>query len=1733
MLQTLLKDAVETRPEKTAIVYQDLRLSYQQLYTQVNQLSTGLATLNIKPSDCVAVVLPNCPEFIISLFAINQLQAIMLPLNPLLSATELTHYLLDNQAKTIITDTEHVAVCQEAVSALEHTIELIVTGKESTPPSAHSFQRLIANSTPYTRKTGHTYDGAAIYLFTSGSTSEHKRVCRSQKNLYYEGHNFVNSTKISADDSILCAIPLHHSYGLGNCLLAAVCAKSTLVILPPYQHKGTSQQVPFAARTQQLLSLTSQEKILVLPLVPHQFETLCDLPAQSSADFSNIKWCISSGNFLPEDVFERFLKRFQLPIRSLYGSTETGSIALNLNPADEVEYGCLGQPLQNVSIRIIDDDGRILNHQTGHVLVNSSVLPNPVYDNKPELNEQVMVHGYYRSGDIGRQNEAGCLVLTGRTKTFIDSAGYKVDPAEVEQIIKTHPKVKEVAVLGVPVPHLGEMIKAVIAPNQGMTIEEAEILSYCQANMASFKCPRMIEIRQALPRNELGKVPKRLLAESPNDLLPVNTLVEKFQQDLLKLASDVLNVSVDDVDLDEHLSEYGFDSISFTEFTNRLNEQYQLDTTPAIWFEYPSLGEFARALCQQHQDHLLRHYEDALKTTLDAEHQPENNHNPTHSLQHTPLSTPSQNLPIAIIGMHGIMPQSTDLDAFWQHLIDGDDLITEIPKDRWDWRKIYGDPALKSHTTWAKWGGFMPDVDKFDAQFFGISPHEAALMDPQQRLFLETVWKTIENAGYPPAALSDTQTGVFAGVATDDYAQLLTQHDADTDTYSATGIEHCILANRISYLLNLKGSSEPVNTACSSSLVAVLRAVDSIRNGHCQMAIAGGANVMLTPKLTIAFSQAGMLSKDGRCKTFDRQANGYVRGEGVGAILLKPLAQAELDGDHIYAVIKGGAENHGGHATSLTAPNPAAQAELIADAYRRADLHPATINYIETHGTGTSLGDPIEVNGLKSAFAKLYQQHRQTLPTTPKCALGSVKSNIGHLEAAAGIAGLFKVLLSLQHQVVPANLHFRQLNPHIKLDDSPFYIVAENTPWPAATDSDGNVIPRRAGVSSFGFGGANAHIVLEEYPFSSPVSPDTTPRLILLSAKNRDRLKAYARQWIDFVNRRTPLSLESIAYTSQTGREAMTERLAMIVSGIGGISEKLSRYLQGDKHIENVYSGNTQAESDRVALLPAGIEEKTFINTLIEERKLSTLAQLWACGGTIDWSRLYLQQRPRRIPLPTYPFAKTRHWVTRETTPASCGLTEADDMAYKAQSQNLPADPSPNHYPVEKGGLPAASQNRKSEDSLGPMQQSPAPSNDAGCATIEALMSEQLRVFADLTRNQIELMTQFELQAESSLNTGLQACAAPSEEHAPFSLDTAYMPGVTALGEQLTAHLNGQLEHSPPDETAEQLSQLSIAYIRAALLQLGFHAQPGARRTTPQLIEQLAIAPNYHRLLQRLLEILAEAGDLRQEAGHWVVVRGPEPSDEIPVAKASQDASVNLLEHCGSRLAEVLRGTQEPLALLFPGGDAGPVNRVYQDSPGARAMNALVAATVARIIAALPAGQGIRILEIGAGTGGTTASILPLLPATRTEYLYTDIGLGLLNRARKTFADFSFIDYRVLNIEQDPLAQDFVSHHWDLIIASNVFHATRDLARAASHAQNLLKPGGMLVLLEDIRPLAWVDLTFGLTEGWWRFQDFALRPHHPLLNTEQWQTLLMRCGFETTSAVMHPQFEEAIILAKN
>ncbi|WP_187393823.1 non-ribosomal peptide synthetase [Oceaniovalibus sp. ACAM 378] len=722
---------------------------------------------------------------------------------------------------------------------------------------------------------------------------------------------------------------------------------------------------------------------------------------------------------------------------------------------------------------------------------------------------------------------------------------------------------------------------------------------------------------------------------------------------LLHEAAEQLKVAPDDLEPDEELTEYGFDSIAFTQFSNRLNDRLNLDLTPTVFFEFPTLEGLA--------GHLANHYGVQISSALGikAEQMQPRAVSQAPARIETPTDAADA---VAIIGMSGQFPGAPDIDAFWSVLHEGRDCIREIPAERWDWRDIWGDPLSEPGKCNVKWGGFIDDIGAFDAPFFGLSTPEARMMDPQQRLLLTQAWRVMEDAGYAPRTLAGSQTGVFIGTADTGYSRLIAAAGTAVEGYAMTGLAPSLGPNRISYHFDFHGPSVAVETACSSALIAVHRAIEALAAGHCTAAIAGGINALLLPDAFVGFSKAGMLSPEGRCKPFSAGADGYARGEGVGLVMLKPLAAAQRDGDRIHAVIRASGENHGGRAASLTAPNPRAQAALLRDVYRRAGFDPRTVSYIEAHGTGTPLGDPIEVEALQSAFGDLNAEAEARHGPAPaqNCAIGSVKSNIGHLELAAGIAGLIKVVLQMRHGEIARSLGCDTLNPYLKLEGGPFRIASEGGEWARPVDAAGNPLLRRAGVSSFGFGGSNAHVVVEEY--IAPARSDSVdvesdapiaPEIVILSARSETQLDEMAHALAAHLNGPgRDDRLCDIAQTLQCTREPMDWRLGLVARDTGDLAARLNGYLAGECG-HQVQSGRAKDGRRMTSLLERDDIMRVAANGLAERGHPEDLLALWVGGFDLDWHAVRGGRVGGRITLPGYPFAKTRLWIDGAARPVA------------------------------------------------------------------------------------------------------------------------------------------------------------------------------------------------------------------------------------------------------------------------------------------------------------------------------------------------------------------------------------------------------------------------------------------------------------------------------------------------
>jgi microcystin synthetase protein McyG len=1340
--------------------------------------------------------------------------------------------------------------------------------------------------------------------------------------------------------------------------------------------------------------------------------------------------------------------------------------------------------------------------------------------------------------------------------------------------------------------------------------------------------------------------------------------------------------------------------------------------------------------------------------------------------------------PIAIIGIGCRFAGARNPEAFWELLKQGIDAITDVPAGRWDIDSLYdADPAAPGKM-YCRQGGFLDQVDQFDPEFFGIAPREAAFIDPQQRLLLEVVWEALEDAAQVPAQLSNSQTGVFVGLSTNDYGQILLRGPEVVDTYTNTGVASTMVANRISYLLNLRGPSIAIDTACSSSLVAVHLACQSLWNGESTLALAGGVNLILTPALTVGFSKLTALSPDGRCKAFDASANGFVRGEGAGMLVLKPLSQAITDGDPVYAIIRGSAVNQDGRSNGLTAPNRAAQEAVLRSAYQNAGVSPAQVQYVEAHGTGTLLGDPIEAKALGQVLSQDRNGHAPAR-------IGSVKSNIGHTEAAAGVASLIKVALSLKHQALVPSLHFSQPNPHIPFDQLPLKIQQTYEPWPESPRPEGNEVAI-AGVSSFGFGGTNAHVVLQSAPDLSTEHPQ---QILTLSAKSASALQSLAERHAQALAQLNPLEAEALAnycFTANTGRSVFAHRLSVVGDTAAAMAEQL-RGFTPKQHSSPTskrlsYGQVTVSEKPQVAFLFTGQgsqylnmgrdlyeSQPVFRQTMdrcneillpyLEQSLLSvlygtesalpdealldetvytqpaifaveySLAKLWQSWGiqpdavlghsvgeyvaaciagvfSLEDGLKLIAERGRLIQ--TLPanggmaaiFASAAQvtetletfLTTEQITIAAlngpdntviAGAQETlqesleklqlqgiktqllqvshafhsnlldpilDLFEHKAQqiqyaAPKLPLFSNVTGALLAPGFIPEATYWRNharqsvrfAESIVALAEQGFSLFIEVGphpvlCSMGQACLTHAMSTSStilppiwlpSLRRNQADWpqmlssvgelfvqgvaidwqgfdraysrrriplptypfeRTRYWVDIPTLANGNAHALASVAKKQAPHGSQIEQSADLSdpALPQPLDRITDWQyrvqwrprtridqvVDYAGPDyflaldqlgsligqqivELSQQrhldryeplgpaLDSLSAAYVVQAMQQLLGTLQVGQSLDWADLTSLFQATEAHQRLLRRMLHILVEEAILApMHDARWQVVQTPTfDTPDVIVSALLSDypdcrTELVLLSRCGERLADVLKGQCDPLQLLFPDDSDITAEQLYQDSPVAQLFNAGVQDAVAITLAQLPKDRTVRILEIGAGTGGTTAHVLPRLDPDRTDYVFTDISNLFAAKAAQKFRTYPFIQYQSLDIEKDPLTQGYAPQQFDLILAANVLHATQDLRQTLLHVKSLLAPNGLVVLLEGTRPQRWMDLIFGLTEGWWRFSDTDLRSNHPLLSQAQWCQTFQSLGFKAASAApaqmehSHVLSQQSVILAQ-
>lgn len=732
-------------------------------------------------------------------------------------------------------------------------------------------------------------------------------------------------------------------------------------------------------------------------------------------------------------------------------------------------------------------------------------------------------------------------------------------------------------------------------------------------------------------------------AQEKREEIKTLSVEKRLEHDLKEHIHALLKISKDKLNLNKNWADFGFDSIYLAKFSNVLSKHFNIEVTPALFFGYSTLQELIGFFLTDHKELIEAFYRDDASEAqkppeadmeIPAALVPENN-NISDRQSHAE--------PIAIIGMSGRFPQADSVHELWDNLKNGKHCISDIPKERRDWGGADGDPEKAV----PRWGAFLKNIDRFDPLFFQISPKEAENMDPRQRIFLEEAWHTFEDAGYMGHWIKGKSCGVYVGVEEGEYAHLT----GDTDYINGT--QNATLSARIAYALDLKGPNMALTAACSSGLVAIHQACSALRQGDCEMALAGGVSLNISQMSFEVLTRAEMLSPNGQCKVFDQDANGLVPGEAVAAVLLKPLSKAIEDKDYIYGCIKASGVNYDGKTNGITAPNPFSQAELIESIYEKNEINPLDIQYVMAHSTGSNLGDPLEVQALTSVFST-YTKQKQF------CMISSIKPLIGHTFAASGVVALISMLMAMKNKTIPATHHCESDNPYIQFKESPFVLCKENRPWIRK-----NQKPRMGTISTTGISGTNAHAVIEEYiPDEQPIThrhkeSAECPQVIVLSAQNDDRLQDAVSRMIAYLEQNQNLSLPDVAYTLQAGRKAMEARLAVVVNNQEQLVRKLKEYAEAMKNggvsgqQGSLYTGHTEGMIE---------EDDAVLQVLARERNLENIAECWVKGYQILWELLHEGDDVRMIPLPGYPFARERYWASSGKHQSEAANPHAQDM---------------------------------------------------------------------------------------------------------------------------------------------------------------------------------------------------------------------------------------------------------------------------------------------------------------------------------------------------------------------------------------------------------------------------------------------------------------------------------------
>ncbi|MFI7237403.1 amino acid adenylation domain-containing protein [Streptomyces cyaneofuscatus] len=1591
----LFAEQAEANPEAPAVTCGERTLTYRELADRSSVLAQTLTRQDVGPGDVVGVCYERSLDLVVALLALMRLGAVYLPLDDRLPAERLSYMVEDSGAQLVI--------CHEAVM---DRLAAVGTPKTRLYPTDRQDDQVARTAAAAGEPTADAPDSrastprAAYIIYTSGSTGKPKGVVVPHAALTNFLLAMAHTLEVTSDDRLLAITT--HSFDIAALELYLPLITGGQVCI---------SDAATAADATLLAEKVADWRPTIMQATPATWAMLVRVGWQNT---EGVK-VLCGGETLPEGLKDQLVARGEA--WNLYGPTETTiwSAAKRLRREEPVT---IGSPIANTQLYVLDQNLSPLPvGVTGelHIAGDGVALG---YHRKPELTAERFLDNpfapgrLYRTGDRARRLPNGEIVVLGRMDNQIKLRGHRIELGEIEAVLDAHPAIGRSVVL---LEHAGltDRLTAYYTENANAPVDAALLRAELAKTLPAHMLPAAIVAVDAFPLTAHGKVDRAKLTEAARTVPLPATGLPAAALDIGRTVRGIFEEVLGSRDIDRAAGffDIGGDSFAAIEAVERINREFGCSLRPTSLFAHPSVTAMAR-----HLTGLLPAGEAPAEQVPAAQPvEPEQHSEPRHA---TPAADDAAlDDAIAVIGISCRFPGALDHRAFWSALVEGRSGGTSWSAE--ELRTLGVPEELITRPGYVPQRSVVDGRAEFDAAFFDISPRDAEFMDPQARLLLQHAWQALEDAGYRPEDVPETS--VTTSTSTNFYQALLPALMANasgprvlasSETYAAwLFAQGGTVPTMISTKLGLRGPSMAVSTNCSSALSAVHVACQGLLAGDVDQAIVGAASLFSAGELGYVHQPGLNFSSDGRSRAFADGADGMSGGEGVGVVVLKRAGEAIAAGDHIYCLIRGVAVNNdGGDKAGFYAPSVRGQAEVIRKALDKAGTDPSTISYVEAHGTGTRLGDPIEVAALTEAY-------RHYTARSQYCGIGSVKSNIGHLDAAAGIAGLIKVALALRHGEVPRTLHSDVPSSEIDWDESPFFVADRNLPL----DGDG---PARAGLSSFGIGGTNVHAVLEQAPTGARAAGRSGPQAVVLSARDAERLGVLARQLLEFLPgyREAHGDLASLAYTLQVGRRAMAERVVFVANDLDGLTATLQDYV-GRGARGTLFEGTARRPEDKLlGLFDRPGELRALVAGWLERGEWDKIAPLWVNGIDVDWHACHGANPPVRVSLPTYPFAAKRYWPA----PGAVSVPRATD-------------------PLDAASL-------------------------------------------------------------------LAAAAEPERVETFLSVRTS---------------------------ATDELNSLSRPLVLAQLVAAGLFDAPVRR----DLIGQ-GITPSFAQWLDHTVTVLLGHGELVRE-GAFVAPRKSAPGleqawrawrawKEACAGDPELAAKTGLTERMIEALPAILSGRTKATAVMFPGGSFELVEPAYRGNATADYFNDVTAGAVRAEVDARR--DGIRLLEIGAGTGSTSERVFARLTGRDVaEYRYTDISKAFLIAAERRFAGHvPYVSFSTFDVEREPGAQGLDPGDYDIVIANNVLHATKDIVQAVRHARALLRPGGVLVLNELARNDWWSHLTFGLLEGWWRFTDGRRIQGGPALSSDAWREVLRECGFDMVELLAEPARDlgQQVLLAR-